>query len=63
MEVEETYSLLLLDKGRGSAVPEVPALPGSFSRNTEGKCVRKRTIASSTRPDNICDRISKKKTS
>ena len=53
VEVEETYSMLLLDEGRGSGVLEVLALPGSFSRNTEGKCVRKRTIASSTRPDNI----------
>ena len=60
VEVEETYSMLLLDEVRGSAVLEVLALPGSFSRNTEGKCFRKRTIASSTRPDNIRDRISKK---
>lgn len=60
VEVEETYSMLLLDEGRGSAVPEVLALPESFSRNTEGKCFRKRAIASSTRPDNIWDRISKK---
>lgn len=60
VEVEETYSMLLLDEGRGSTVLEVLALPESFSRNTEGKCFRKRTIASSTRPDNIWDRISKK---
>lgn len=60
VEVEETYSMLVLDKGRGSAVLEVLALPRSFSRNTEGKCVRKSAIASSTRPDNIWDRISNK---
>jgi hypothetical protein len=53
VQVEETYSMLLLDEGQGSAVPEVLALPGSFSPNSEGKCLRKRTIASSTRPDNI----------
>ena len=32
VQVEETYSMLLLDEGQGSAVPEVLALPGSFSR-------------------------------
>lgn len=59
VDVEETYSLLLLDR-RGSAVSDsILALPESFSCNTEGKCVRKRTIASSTRPDNIWDCISK----
>jgi hypothetical protein len=59
VEVEETYSLLLFDKGRGSAVRDsVLVLPASFSRNTEGKCVCKRIIASSTRPDDIWDRIS-----
>lgn len=60
VEVEETYSELLLDKGRDSTVLKLLALPGSFSRNTEGKCVRKRNIASSTRPASIRDRISKK---
>lgn len=60
VEVDETYSLLLLDEGRGSAVLDwVLALPTSFSCNTEGKCVCKRAIASSTRPDSIRDRISK----
>ena len=58
MEVEETYSLLLFDTGRGSAGLEVLALPASLSRSTEGKCVCKKVIASSTRPDSIRDRIS-----
>lgn len=61
VEVEETYSLLLLDEGRGSTVlNSLLGLPASFSCNTEGKCVCKRAIASSTRPDNIRDRISNK---
>lgn len=58
VDVEDMYSMLFVNERDSDPGSSVVVL--TFSERTVGKWLLSRAIASSTRPDNICVRISER---